>query len=316
VRHLARVAEQDRPDDPAAREHELPVAERNLVGLDDDLVGRRVRLNLPDRGEINAGNFEHGHRHGALVGGRVLEHGRLSRDPRLLHGRGPETHDLFAELDDIAGREYLRVARAHVLVDDHAASGAQSRLPRQLETGGDPGGDDHHIRLRRAPICECDPFHPAIVRDSRGLGVRPHHNPKPCEVTLEHPPGPGVELAAQQMLGTLQDRRSQPEFVQGIGRLESKQPAAGDYRPARPVDLGKRADLERVVGGVKSVRARYAPAGDRGNVAAAAHSQNQAVVLQLLAGPQQNTAGGTVDRFSARVEPLRDPARLTPGAQR
>ena len=132
--HLGRVAEQDRADDPAVLDHELAVLAARLLER-DDLVARLL-LEAADRRQLDADDLEHRERDRAVVG-LVAADRVVGRDLGLLDRDRPQPVHAARVLGDVAGGEDVRVARAHALVDEHAAVDRQAGGAREVDVRRD-----------------------------------------------------------------------------------------------------------------------------------------------------------------------------------
>ncbi len=210
---------------PASHHEPAVRADHGVGDLHDLALGP---MGVAEHGHVEVGGPQPGHGPGAVVADR--RPGQVPSEQRgLLPGRRHETGDLAAVLGAVADRVHVRVAGAQLVVDDHPAPYVEARPAGQRRGRPAAGGEDDEVSGQHDAVVE----HETVVGEPGGAGAGVDAGPEPAQVAGQDRPGAGVDLAAQQVLPTLDDLDRETSAPERAGHLQAEQAAADHDRRAR-----------------------------------------------------------------------------------
>ena len=144
--------------------------------------------------------------------------------------------DEVVDFDGVADGPDVRVARAHVLIDDDAAEAAdfEPRLPRKACLGTDADGHDDDVEAAVSPLLRRRPG----GRRAIGLELRYGHAEAEVDAVraqfLVERRGHLRVGGAHDLFGELDESDFETALAEGLGHLETDVAAADDEGAARP----------------------------------------------------------------------------------
>ena len=234
----------------------------------------------------------------------------------LLVERGDEAVGTAAMLRALADSEDRGVTRAHVIIDDDAASYLEAGLLREFDTRADAYSDHHEVRIDALAALE-DHALDTCVRASCGRSVKSH-----SLALKEHPDTEALDCVTQQRTPCcvqlllhepgheVHDRGIHLALGDSARRLKTEESTSDHHGASRAAAL--RQDCLDIVEGAKYVHTPSARAFHRWDEGLRSGGEDQAVVGCLSAGFIVDHAPRAIDRHGSHARAQLDAALFVP----